>query len=123
MKQKSYSKEFKESVIKKMMPPNAVSVPQLCKETGVSDVTLYKWRKEYRNRGIAVPGDNSKADDWTAEDKLAVVIETAGLNSAQLSEYCCSKGACTQNRLINGKRQHCQGINAMPRLRKKRIAI
>ena len=90
--QKSYSKEFKESVIKKMMPPNAVSVPQLCKETGVSDVTLYKWRKEYRNRGIAVPGDNSQADDWTAEDKLAVVIETAGLNSAQLSEYCRSRG-------------------------------
>jgi hypothetical protein len=39
-----------------------------------------------------VPGDNSKADDWTAEDKLAVVIETAGLNSAQLREYCRSKG-------------------------------
>ena len=37
--QKSYSKEFKESVIKKMMPPNLVCVPQLCKETGVSDVT------------------------------------------------------------------------------------
>jgi transposase-like protein len=55
-----------------MMPPNAVSVPQLCKETGVSDVTLYKWEKEYRNKGIAVPGDNSKPDDWTAEDKLAV---------------------------------------------------
>jgi transposase-like protein len=90
--QKSDSKEFKESVIKKMMPPNAVSVPQLCQETGVSDVTLYKWRKEYRNRGIAVPGDNSQADDWTAEDKLAVVIETAGLNSAQLSEYCRSRG-------------------------------
>jgi len=90
--QKSYSKEFKDSVIKRMMPPNPVSVPQLCKETGVSDVTLYKWRKEYRNGGIAVPGDHSKPGNWTAEDKLAVVIETAGLNSAQLSEYCRRKG-------------------------------
>lgn len=90
--QKSYSQEFKESVIRKMMPPHAVSVSQLCKETGVSDVTLYKWRKEYRNRGIAVPGDTRKADDWAAEDKLAAVIETAGLNSAQLSEYCRSRG-------------------------------
>lgn len=90
--QKCYSKEFKDSVIKRMMPPNPVSVPQLCKETGVSDVTLYKWRKEYWNGGIAVPGDHSKSENWTAEDKLAVVIETAGLNSAQLSEYCRSKG-------------------------------
>lgn len=73
------------------MLTNPVSVPQLCKETGVSDATLYKWRKDYRKRGIAVPGDNSKPEDWIAEDKLAVVIETAGLNGAQLSEYCRSK--------------------------------
>jgi len=90
--QKSYSEEFKESVIKRMMPPNPVPVSQLCKETGVSDVSLYKWRKEYRNRGIAMPGGHSKADDWTAEDKLAVVIETAAFNAAQFSEYCRSKG-------------------------------
>ncbi len=48
-----YSEEFKESIIKKMMPPNPVSLSQLVKETGVSDVTLYKWRKDYRNQGIA----------------------------------------------------------------------
>ena len=90
--QKSYSKEFKEAIIKKMMPPNAVSVSELCKETGVSDVTLYKWRRDYRNKGIAVPGDNSRPDNWIAEDKLSVVIETAGLNALQLSEYCRSKG-------------------------------
>ncbi len=31
-------------------------------------------------------------DSWAAEDKLAVVIETASLNEVQLSEYCRSKG-------------------------------
>ncbi len=87
-----YSTEFKESIIKKMMPPNPISVSQLVKETGVSDVTLYKWRKDYRNLGIVVPANQYKPDQWTAEDKLAVVIETASLNEAQLSEYCRSKG-------------------------------
>jgi transposase len=43
--QKCYSKKFKVSVFKKMMPPGPVSVSQICRETGVSDVTLYKWRK------------------------------------------------------------------------------
>ncbi len=90
--QKRYSEEFKESIIKKMMPPNPVSVLQLCKDTGVSDVTLYKWRKAYRNRGISVPSKQTKPDDWSAEDKLAVVIETAPLNEHQLSEYCRRKG-------------------------------
>jgi len=39
-----------------------------------------------------VPGDHSKPENWAAEDKLVVIIETADLNSAQLSEYCRSKG-------------------------------
>jgi transposase len=94
MRQKysKYSKNFKDTAIKRMMPPNAVSVAQLCIETGVSDSALYQWKKDYRNRGIAVPSDQIKSDNWTAEDKLAVVIETASLNSAELSEYCRSKG-------------------------------
>lgn len=90
--QKRYSEKFKESTIKKMMPPAPVSIPQLCRETGVSDVTLYKWRKEYRNKGVAVPAYKCKPEDWTAEDKLAVIIETASFNEVQLSEYCRSKG-------------------------------
>jgi len=90
--QKRYSEEFKESVVKQMMPPSLKAVSQLVKETGISDVTLYKWRKDYRNRGIAVPGDSKNSTYWTAEDKLAVVIETAAMNEVQLSEYCRSKG-------------------------------
>ncbi len=89
---KRYSEEFKESAIKKMMPPNSVSVRQLSGELGVSDVTLYKWRKNYRNRGVAVPSDQTKPEAWTAEDKLAVVIETAALNEVELSEYCRRRG-------------------------------
>jgi transposase len=75
-----------------MMSPHSVSVSQLCKETGVTDVTLYKWRRDYQNRGVAVPANNKKSEDWTAKDKLAVVIETASLNEIQLSEYCRTKG-------------------------------
>ena len=75
-----------------MMPPHPVSVLELSREVGVSDVTLYKWRKDYQNRGVAVPSNNKKSENWTAEDKLAVVIETASLNEIQLSEYCRNKG-------------------------------
>ena len=89
---KRYSDEFKESAIKKMMPPNPVSIPKLSSEIGVSDVTLYKWRNLYRNKGVAVPGDKSTPEKWSPGDKLAVVIETAAFNEVELSEYCRSKG-------------------------------
>ena len=87
-----YSVEFKEATVKKMMPPNAVPVREVRRETGVSDVTLYKWRHEYRSKGIAVPGSDIKPDDWKGQDKLAVVIETAALNESELGEYCRKKG-------------------------------
>jgi transposase-like protein len=87
-----YSVEFKEATVKKMMPPNAMPIREVKRATGVTDVTLYKWRNEYRNKGVAVPGDDIKPDNWTGQDKLAVVIETAALNESELSEYCRKQG-------------------------------
>ena len=42
----SYSEELKQSVIQKMMPPNNMPVSQLVRETGISNWTLYSWRKK-----------------------------------------------------------------------------
>lgn len=87
-----YSEEFKEQVVRKMMLPNAMSVAQVSRETGVSEQALYNWRNRFRNQGVAVPADPSNPENWNGENKLAVVIETAGLNEAELAEYCRRKG-------------------------------
>jgi transposase len=87
-----YSEEFKEKIVQKMMPPNAMSVAQLHRETGVSEPTLYSWRNKVRGEGRAVPADPSNPEQWNGQDKLAVVIQTASLNEQELSEYCRAKG-------------------------------
>jgi len=87
-----YSEEFKEQVVCKMMPPNAMSVAQVSRDTGVSEQTLYNWRNRFRNEGKAVPADPSNPDNWSGKNKLAVVIETASLNEEALAEYCRRKG-------------------------------
>ena len=87
-----YSTEFQAAAVRKMMPPNAMPVREVRHETGVTDVTQYKWRNEYRSKGIAVPGDDIKPDNWKGQDKLAVVIETAALNESELGEYCRKMG-------------------------------
>jgi transposase-like protein len=87
-----YEKEFKEQTVLKMMPPNAISVARLSRETGVSEGTLYNWRNEYRRRGVAVPADPSNPERWSGENKLSVVVETAALNETELAEYCRKKG-------------------------------
>jgi len=90
--QKRYSQEAKEAIVRRMLPPNPVTISELCKDTGVAKSTIYKWKNDYSNKGISVPSDKSKSVNWSAENKLAVVIETAALNAVELNEYCRHKG-------------------------------
>ncbi len=66
--------------------------PQLSQESGISDVTLYNWRKQARVEGIAVPADGKNPEKWSSEDKFAIVLAAASLNEAKLAEYCRQKG-------------------------------
>jgi len=87
-----YSEGFRERAVQMMMPPNAMSVAQVSRETGVSEQTLYNWRNRFRHEGRAVPAESKNPENWSGENKLAVVIETAALNEEQLAEYCRKKG-------------------------------
>ncbi len=74
-----YTEEFREEIVRKMMLPKAKSVGQGSRETGVSKQSLYNWRNKYRKEGKGVPADGSNPENWSGENKLAVVIEVAGL--------------------------------------------
>jgi transposase len=58
---KHYSPERKEAVIQKMMPPINMSIAALSSESGITQSTLYNWRKHAKSRGLAVPGDGKNA--------------------------------------------------------------
>jgi transposase-like protein len=107
---KRYSAERKESVIQKMMPPHNTPIPELAAETGISDVTLYTWRKQARVEGIAVPADGKNPEKWSSEDKFAIVLEAASLNEAELAEYCRRKGLYVEQ--IATWRKACLQANA-----------
>ncbi len=107
---KRYPEERKQALIEKMMPPNNVPVPVLAEESGISDVTLYHWRKQAKARGLVVPGDGKNPENRTPEDKFAVVLETASLNEAELAEYCRKKGLFTEQ--IDAWKRGCIQGNA-----------
>lgn len=100
-----------------MMPPNSQSVAQISRDTGVSDVTLYTWRNKYQREGMAVPADPSNPENWSGQDKLAVVIETAALNERELSEYCRKKGLYAEQ-IARWKEMAMSGYDAPERLTK-----
>ena len=102
---KRYSLERKESVLKKLLPPHNLSVAELARQEGISDVTLYTWRKQAKARGEVVPGSGKVPEDWPAEAKLAMVIETATLSEAALNQYCREKGLYPEQ--VKAWRQAC----------------
>ena len=71
-----------------MMPPNNMAVSQMVRATGISDVTLYSWRKKALSQGTPVPGNGKNPDQWTPENRLAIIIEIEAL----MAECCRKKG-------------------------------
>lgn len=51
---KRYSPERKAAVLKKLLPPQSLSVAELARQEGITDVTLYTWRKQAKARGEVV---------------------------------------------------------------------
>lgn len=87
-----YSAERKEAVIRKMLPPHNRSVPEIANEEGISEATLYNWRKEARSKGRLLPDSDRTPEGWSSRDKFAAVLETASMNEEQLGQYCRQRG-------------------------------
>lgn len=75
-----------------MLPPSNYPVRPLAAETGITDSTLYTWRKVAMKQGVIVSGSKKSSAKWSSEEKFSIVFETAALNEIELSEYCRKKG-------------------------------
>jgi transposase-like protein len=107
---KHYSAERKEALLRQMMPPMNKLISELARENGISEQTLYTWRRNLKAQGVPVPGNGKNAEEWSSKDKFGVVLETAGLNEADLAEYCRRKGLFIEQ--IAAWRTACQEANA-----------
>ena len=59
MKVKRYSPEFKEAIVRKMMPPENVPIMRLAEESGVSYVTLANGGKKCEAEAKPLPETES----------------------------------------------------------------
>lgn len=108
-----YSEEFRASIAARLLPPNNARVADIVKETGVPKDTLYEWRTRYRNKQGSSPYSGKPTSQYSADDKLAVIIETASLNEAELGEYCRRKGLYPVQ-ITTWKASMVQGLMSSP---------
>jgi len=95
-----YSNGFKARMVQRMAGPTAVSAGALSREVGVPQPTLSAWLREARTLPDMGKDANESADagarrpakDWTAEEKLKLVIEAARVPEAELGALLRQRG-------------------------------
>lgn len=105
----AYPEERKQAVLAKLSPPNTRSVLEVATEEGISEATLYNWRKEARERGGLYPDAGDGCNGWSARDKFAAVVETAPMNEVERSAYCRTRGVYPEQ--LAAWRRACEQAN------------
>ena len=105
----SYSEEYKQEMIKRMLPPESESVLSLVKESGLSQAVLHRWKQHAKAKGMTVSLGKKIPERWSTQDKFSIVIETAVMNEIELAEYGRSKGIYVEQ--IKAWRDACMQAN------------
>lgn len=85
-------------MVSKLVGPNAMSATALSKETGLAQATLSRWLKDASTlKRSMTPKDEEKPaakqlQEWTPEEKFAIVLEAASLSEGELGVFLRSKG-------------------------------
>jgi transposase-like protein len=116
-----YSAERREAVLKKMLPPHNRPIRELAREEGISEATLYLWRKAARAEGRLLPdADGTQPEGWSSCDKFAAVLEGAALNETELAEYCRKRGLYPEQ--VKAWRQACEQANDWEREKAREVS-
>jgi transposase len=115
IQQKAFPKDFKRSMVTKLLQPKGPSVLELSNKYKISKSVLYKWLRQHnsnisnnKKEPTIVPEVMPKKQEYnynTAEGKLKAVIETAFLTEEEFGIYCREKGIYSTD--LNEWKQQC----------------
>jgi len=75
-----------------MNPPRRQSVAEIALSTRVNVHTLYSWRHRWKQEAQQVPATSKAPEQRSASEKLAAVIQAAGLSGTDLGAFCRERG-------------------------------
>ncbi len=95
-----HSEKFKSRLIAKMMGPGALSANSLAAEVGLSQTTLSRWLREAhtvpdmseKSRRTSPALSPRRSQDWSAEEKSRVVVESRSLSEQERGAFLRKEG-------------------------------
>ncbi len=112
-----YSPQFRTRMVQKLTGPHAVSANALSSEVGIAQGTLSRWLKQAATLPSKMPppdDDTRRPQDWSAEEKVALVLEAAAVASTELGAFLRRKGV-HEAQLAEWRTQVTQGAVAAMR--------
>jgi transposase-like protein len=104
-------------MVQKLTGPHALSATALSSEVGIAQGTLSRWLKQAATlpSTMSPPDDDTKRpQDWSPEEKVALVLEAAAVPSAELGAFLRRKGV-HEAQLAEWRTQVTQGAVAAMR--------
>jgi transposase-like protein len=92
-KRQSYSKEFRDSILAKIVNRGNQTISEVCEKEGIGQSTAANW---LRNATLPVMNKKTKSRKWNAKQKLKAVSETFTANDAELGTYLRREGLHSQ---------------------------
>ena len=81
-----YSEGFKRSIVRRLILPDAPSVSEISKETGVSIQTLYNWISSLKE-SIEMSDYQRTPEEWTLPEKHQAIMEYTALSPEEQGEW------------------------------------
>jgi transposase len=82
-----HSTEQKEAVVNRFLQ-SGLSIREFAEDEGIAKSSLYSWSKKFNKSDRPLMGKNK----YSGEQRFSILLETAMLSEAELSEYCRTKG-------------------------------
>jgi transposase-like protein len=87
-----YSKRIKESVLRKVLPPENRRVPEVAREMGISEQTIYNWKKLAENGSMTLDVEQTSPVSLSSAEKLALLLEGSKKDETDMGAWLREKG-------------------------------
>lgn len=88
--QQKFSEDFKDAIVRKVLNRGNQTIKEFCRQEGVALSSTTTW---IRNRAKVLGMKTSKSStQWTAEEKLKVLIQSNGLSEEELGVFLRKEG-------------------------------
>lgn len=125
-----YSRAIKESVIRKVLPPESKSIRSVSQEYGISDQTIRNWIEQANLGTLTVSDEAVGPRAFSLAEKYRLVLESAGMPEEQKGGWIREKGLHSEHltlweqelqAIVSDKHNHKQEEFAVAKRRIKEL--